>query len=438
MKTTFQRFLWASCIAIIGLAGCDTQENTIYTPDNLKSDADPKVATIESVEKPAFAGIDVLTITGSNFSTDLSKTVVYFTFYLPDVDEAGNIKLSGGKPVRGKVKDTIRGTILEATATQLKVRPPARPAFDPADPKTRPVDDADVRVTVLGAENFSTAVKVDLPPSFEPISVINQKLEDIYALTTDKDNNAYMFIISDNAPAGFFKVTPAGVRSTFVPASAIGTLLWSDLYYNATESYLYGVRNQRAVFRFKQSGTQETYAVIANTSVKLATITTDGKGNLWTGGNNTAIYRIAPDKTVKEYAFTADIRAIRTTATHLYAVAKQGTTWGIWRFPINATNDLGAAEQWVTFPNFGTTDEAYSLALATNGDLLVGTNRDPDPILVVKSDKTISALYPTIFTGAVRGLAWVADPTLLVGQGILGTYKANLLKVNTRRNGVRL
>lgn len=443
MKTPFSFLrlpLLAGTIAFAGLVGCDTAPNSAYTPDNLVSDADPKVATIESVEKPAFAGIDILTLKGENFSTNLSKTFVYFTFYLPDVDDAGNIKLgTNGKPLRGKVKDTVAGTILEATTTQLKVRPPARPTFDPAQLSTRPVDDVDVRVTVLGAENFSSTIKMDLPPSFEPVPIVNQKLEDIYALTTDTANNAYVFLLSDSAPAGFFKVTPQGVRTTYATAASIGTLIWSDLAYTTADSYLYGVRNQRAIFRFKQSGSQETYFAVptALESSKLATLTFDAKGNLWTAGNNLYMYRIAPDKTSKEFAFAADVRALRIANNYLYALAKKDGKWGIWRFAIDTSSNLGAAEQYIAFSDFGAADEALSLAIATNGDMFVGTNRNPDPILLVTAAKAVSPLYTGIFSGVVRGMSWRDNPNLLVGQGATSAVKANLLSVNTRHDGVR-
>lgn len=440
MKTIKLLFLFGALL----IAGCDFNgDNSLFNDDNLTSDPDPTVTSITPSVNPPFAGIDELTIVGTNFSTEATRNLVYVTFYLPAVNDAGAIQYgTDGKALRGKVRDAVKATVISASATQLRVKTPARPSFDVADPKTRPLENVDVRVAVLGAENFSTTKALDLLPVYEPFpkTTFDAKTEEPYGMTRDAQNNFFISLFKAGSSDGVWKVTPTGERTQFLTPANVQNFKLDDLAYKDAEAYLYGVRGLRAIFRFKQNGAQETFVAIptTNETAKLVTLVFDSKGILWTGGNNKYIYRVLADKTVKSYAFEADVRALRAANGYLYVLAKRTGVWGVWRFAINATtNDLGT-EETVGTMELGA-NEAFSMALATNGDVIVGTNRTPDPIMVISGGQT-STLYAGILTGMVRSMVWGANPTLYVGQGTLPTGTSSaispaLYTLNTRRSG---
>lgn len=423
-------------------AGCDFNgDNSLFNEENLGSDPDPTVTSITSVESPPFAGIDVISIKGSNFSSDPTKNMVYVTFYLPAVDAAGNIISTGGKPDRGKVRDAIRATVLTASATELTIRAPIRPTFDPKDPKTRPLEEVDIRVATLGAENFSATSKVLIAPSFEPVNTFDAKTEEPFGMTNDKANNIYVSLFVSGSAAGVFTYAPDGTRSQFLTAANVQSQKFDDMQYRDDEGYLYAVRGLRAVFRFKKNSNQETHVAIPTTleSARLVTLDFDANNNLWVGGNNANLYRVKPDKTTKNYAFVGDVRSIRVSGTNLFVLAKKDNQFSVFRFPIDGNSDLGTPVK-VTDLNLGT-NEAFAIDLAKNGDIFVATNRNPDPLLLI-SNGQVSTLYPGTFIGMARSFAWGADPILYVGQGVLplGTstsIAANFLMMNTRKQGVR-
>ncbi len=441
MKHIQRNFYFFAIWALLW-AGCDfSGDNSLFNEDNLTSDADPVVTSITSAEAPPFAGIDVLTIKGSNFSADPAKNMVYVTFYLPAVDAAGNIVTTSGKPDRGKVRDAIRATVLTASATQLTIQAPLRPTFDAKDPKTRPLEEVDIRVATLGAENFSAVTKMILAPSFEPVTTFDTKTDEPFGMTNDKNNNIYVSLFVSGSAAGVFTYAPDGTRTPFLTAANVQSQKFDDMQYRDDEAYLYAVRGLRAVFRFKKNSNQETYVAIPTTleSARLVTLDFDGNNNLWLGGNNANLYRIKPDKTTKNYAFVADVRSVRVSGSNLFVLAKKDNQFSIFRFPIDANSDLGTPVK-VADLNLGT-NEAFAIDLAKNGDIFVATNRNPDPLMIV-SNGQVSTLYPGAFVGMARSFAWGADPILYVGQGVLplGTatsIAANFLMLNTRREGVR-
>jgi len=50
---------------------------------------------------------------------------------------------------------------------------------------------------------------------------------------------------------------------------------------------------------------------------------------------------------------------------------------------------------------------AFAITFAADGDLIIGTDRDPDPLIVVHPDKNSEVLYPGIIkAGKVIYLYW--------------------------------
>ena len=258
------------------IAGCDTTAPSLYDPDRT-SGPDPKIDSITPTDF-ALAGVDTVTIDGANFSITPSDNLVYF--------------------------NDARGDIAEASATRLVVAAPNTPGAD-----------IEVRVAVLGAENYSNGVAYRLEAAAEPFGNITG-FEEPFSITSDAAGNLYVSLNSDGRSVGVLRMAPDGARSPFVET----TFIWTDMAYG-DDNLLYTVRTVRAVFRFAEGGRQEVWGVIPDNSAKLSTIAFDEEGNLWAGGNNDNVYRIAPDKSIETFPFEANVRDLAVFDGHLYAAA---------------------------------------------------------------------------------------------------------------------
>lgn len=382
--------------------GCDLfgggEGESIYDPDR-QSLPDPSITDV-SPSGSALAGIDVLTITGQNFSTTPGNNYVYF--------------------------GTVRGTVIEATATMLRVLPPNTPGTG-----------IPIRISVLGAENYSNTFAYELVNAAESVGTIARS-EEVFGIASDGAGGALLSVFNEGASDDVQYLAPDGTRSVYFAT----TFPWSGLAVN-TDGVLYGVRGIRAVFALPEGGTQATFGV-APTGFAFNAITSDDAGNLWVGGDHTsgaasrAIYRIAPDRSLTEFPFPARVRDLIVSDGFLWAVGRDpdGSS-KVWRFPLSG-GTLGTPEVVVTvFPN--ETGTAYALATAADGTLFIGTNAN-DPVLVWDGS-ALSPLYPGILTAPVTGLAWGEGSILYAVRGRTFdpggelAVQAAVIAIETRRPG---
>ena len=385
-------------VLLLVLAGCDTEGTSLYDPDRPVL-PDPVVQDV-SPTGSALAGIDVLTITGQNFSATLEQNLVYF--------------------------GSVRGTMLEATPTMLRVVAPNTPG-----------DDVSVRVAVIGAENYSNAVSYDLINAAAPIGGIAQS-EEVFGIAPDGAGGAFVSVFREGSSAGIQRLAPDGSRSLYFDT----TFPWSGLAFN-TDGVLYGVRGARAIFALPEGGSQQVFAVAPN-GFTFNAITTDADGNVWVGGDNTggpgarAIYKIDPAGELTAFPFEARVRDMIVYDGFLWAVGRAASGAAkVWRFPLSG-GALGAAEEVVTvFQN--ETNTAFALAASADGALFIGTDA-ADPLLVYENG-ALSPLYPGILTAPATGLAWGEGSGLylvrgrVVGPGGDVVVLPNLIRVETRRTG---
>ncbi|MDX1741835.1 MAG: IPT/TIG domain-containing protein, partial [Rhodothermales bacterium] len=270
--------LLVATLSTIAFPGCDTEaSDDLWDPDAPVGEA----PVIESIDSPAItlAGVDILTINGQNFSTDVASNVVFF--------------------------DAVRVPVLEATATQIRVRAPNTP-------KTG----VQIRVAVIGgdAESFSNVVSLDLLPATEEFGDTLPS-EQPYAMATDADGNLFVSIFQGGVSVGIRRITPEGEASQYYTS----TFRWDGLDFGP-DGALYGARGVRALFRFPpEGGTQATWAVEGNTSVVFSDLDFDNLGNVWAVGDNDNIYRVAADKAITAFPFSGDIRAVKVAGSDLFA-----------------------------------------------------------------------------------------------------------------------
>ncbi len=376
--------LWLAVVGLAFVAGCDTgPASSLYDPEQ-EGAPDPIIASVYP-EGVALAGVDIVTIVGENFSGTPGDNLVYF--------------------------GETRGELLEASPTTLRVRPPNTP---------RP--ELELRVAVVGAENFSNSVQYRLEAAAEEFGKI-AAFEEPFAITSDGEGNLYVSLFSDGRSVGVVRMAPDGTRSTYVES----TFKWDALKFGP-DGALYTARGVRAVFRFTEGSSQETWAVIQDTAVRIRALAFDGQGNLWAGGPNSSLFRIAPDKSIRQFAFEPDVSDLVVAGNTLYAAASDEGRSQVYRIALLPSGDPGTSE--VLYDASGA--RLHALAVAATGEIIVGTDA-ANPLYVVQTDGSADVLYPGILAPAAVSFAWGSGTTLFMTRGKTESTTPNLFKVNVRR-----
>jgi hypothetical protein len=358
-------FLFAA-LGLVFLSSCtNTVNNSLYDP-NSTFRLQPGITSI-SPTGSAVAGIDTVIIQGTNFSSVLAENSVFF--------------------------NSSPATVLAATTTQLTLKAPLVPS-----------DSIGVRVVVQGSIPFSNTAQYRLKAA---VAIFGGLLanDTSTSLATDANGNLYYAFLSHAIEAGVSKVTPAGVRSSYAPATP-GVAQWTGLKMGPS-GYLYAARNFRAIYRFAPGGGASAALWLAFPSgTSIADIDFDLNGNCWGGGNNSNIYRIDQSKVITTFPFVGNVRSVRVYNGYLYFAAKTDVGEKIWRAPISASG-LGTPELYFDFAALYPTNVALAITFSSDGVMYVGTD-NPDGLLVVNSNKTYSAPYGVYKASFGTGLGYFA------------------------------
>ncbi len=381
--------------AILGQLFISCQNNpsspSLYDP-NYTGGPTPTLATI-TPQSSALAGVTKMTITGTNFSTAPGENYVFF--------------------------DAVTATVTQATATQLNFIPP-----------NLVKDSIKVKVAVLRAPEFSNTILYKLDAAVAEFGNL-AAIEEPYGIACDSSGNLYVSMTSNSAGIGIKKYTPAGVRSDYAPAS--GVTLWSSLKVGSG-GLLYAARTQRALFTIAQNSASVLWVQIAGSS--LYDFDFDKQGNIWAVGNNSFVYRVAADKTVKTFPFVANLRSVRVYNDYLYVGGKVDSTEGVWRFPINSTGDLGTVAKYFdlsALPGYGYNGPGvYPITFNKDGDMYLGSDGN-DGILLVHPNGSAEPFYPGLFKPQTLFFAWGTGSTLYATRS--GTVASHtILKINTQKS----
>ncbi|MEX0737453.1 MAG: IPT/TIG domain-containing protein, partial [Bacteroidota bacterium] len=261
------------------LIGCENEKTgSLYDPNYTSPRPDPTITSI-APSGGAYAAVDTLVITGTNFSATLGENTVYF----------------GGSPA----------SLLSASTTQLRLLSPLTTGSG-----------IEIKAGVTGASLFSNAVKYDLTAAVVAYGNLGPT-ETSGALTRDASGNLIASIKPEGANSRIYKFTPEGARSQYAPETG-GTPQWNSLRFGPG-GYLYAARGVRAVYRFAPGGGSAAALWVAFPIGVFATdIDFDQNNQLWVGGNNSNLYLIRPDATTKAFPFSGNVRAVRVFDGYLY------------------------------------------------------------------------------------------------------------------------
>ncbi len=376
------------------VAGCEDEPTPSLFDPNYVSRPAPVITTVTPPD--TFAGIGVVTINGQNFSSNKEENLVYF--------------------------DAALGTVLEASATLLKVRAP-----------NLPKDNINLKIAVLHADKFSNIISYRLLEAVSEFKLLD-KAESPWAVTFDAQGNAYVSFVNNNvaSQSGVAKFTPDGTRSSFSPKPTGTPTRYTSLKVGPG-GFLYGLTLERRIIQIPAAGGSPTnWVVLPTTTTRLYDMDFDREGNLWLGGNNPEIYRVKQDKSVRNFPFVANVRSVRVFSDHLYLAGNRDGAEKVWRFPIVSADQLGPEEEYFNFSAspFGAGGASvFAITFAADGDMYIGTDA-PEGVVVVHPNKTAEALYPGLFQPKTLSFGWDNSTFLYAIREASGGSTQALLKIN--------
>ncbi len=360
-------FLLFAALGLLLLNSCkETNPGSLYDPNTTYKPA-PTITSITPAGS-VYAGMDTIIIQGTNYSSVLAENSVFF--------------------------NASSAALLGATPTQISILAPLVT-----------IDSIGVRVVVAGSLQFSNTYQYKLSAGVAAFGGLLPN-DTSTALATDANGNIYMAYLSHAIEAGVSKFTPAGVRSTYAPATS-GVSQWTGLKMGPG-GYLYAARNFRALYRFSPGGGSSGALWLAfPIGTAIADIDFDQAGNAWGVGNNSNIYNVQSSKTITTSPFVGNVHSVRVYNGYLYFAAKTDVGEKIWRAPIQSTS-LGTPEIYFDFAAAYPANVPLSITFSSDGTLYIGTD-SPDGLVVVSPSKTYTApfkAYKATFGTGLGVLAW--------------------------------
>lgn len=355
MKNLYKLLILIAALGMSILYSCSEETApSLYDPGKYQFKEDP---VINDIDPPgsALAGVTTLTITGQNFSDIPGETNVYF--------------------------NGVRGQILNVTTNQIQVKPPVVVA-----------DTVLVKVKVAGAINLSNTLIYKLTAAVEEVYKFDPNNGEIpWAVTFDNLRNMVVSV----ADHGVWKfIGESNPDKSYIPKGAEKN--WNTLR-QFSNGDIYASKNLRGIWKLVEGIQPPNVPWVATPSgTVLIDFDFDKDTNLWAVGSNNFIFRIKQDKTIKEYPFQAQLRAVRVYNDHLYVAGLKSSVEGIWKIPIDSNGDLGTEELYFSMTDNFPGVKTNAITFSEDGDLFLGTDRSTDPVIIVKPDKSYQTLYPGV------------------------------------------
>ena len=388
-------YLNITFLAVFLVTGCNEDPNPGLDDLISPPTTPPSISTIEP-SSGGLAGITVLTINGSNFSSDQSKNAVFF--------------------------NGVKGEVLSATSTQLKVRPPNVIS-----------DSVQVKVSVFKVEDFSNIVFYKLAPAVVEIFNFDPANSGTpYGITVDANENVYTSVARQIDP-GIYKVDPQGTLSRWAPKGA------ESFFHSLTmgpSSTIYATRRVRGIIQVLENTTPATYvSYAAGVGGAAADTDFDQDLNLWAGANGNII-SVTPAKVVQGFPFDGNINAIKIFNGAIYAVAASNGQQILWKVPIISADNIGTPEVYFNFTSeVDSVIKLNDISIAADGDIYIGTDAKEDPIYVIHPDKSFEKLYPGIIKSTVNSLCWGTGNYLYMTRNLSNDFTQTIIRIDMEKPG---
>lgn len=342
-------------VLVLLLSGCNEKNNVepLYNP-TFSNILAPVITSVSPADS-AFAGVDELTITGSNFAVSADSMSVYF--------------------------NNVKATILSLEANKVVVKAP-----------NLVKDTINIKISKFNTDKLSNFFQYKLISA--TIVFKEFKFNDTpYSLTYDKLGNAYVSYTVDTLSTGVKKIAPDGTVTDFAPKGT--EISWSSLKLGQSGD-LYAAKNNRGIWKIPQGSTpppNSPWVGPSNGLVEnIADFDFDQNGNIWAGGPINSIYRITQNKNVKAFSFKASVRSVRVFNNYLYVAGLKDETESVWRFQIVNSDSLLAGELYYNFKAAYPVGTIRGITFSADGDLYIGTD-GVEMIVKVRTDKSSQVLF---------------------------------------------
>ncbi len=391
LKDLVKIFLLFS-VFLFSFWGCENDyPDSIYNPDETFK---PNPIINSVLPDVAFAGVDTLDITGTNFSADASEIEVFFN------GEKGEVVSSTTNLVRVIPANIIGDSI------KIQIRVTGAIAFAEYDSyKLEPIM---IEYGVFDHFDDAYGLAVDLDENVY-VSLFGNKL--IQQITTDLERNDYATILRDKTSQ--MKMGPDG--------------------------YVYYLFGLKFMLRILPDGSKdELFAILPGSAYDLDF---DENLSIYSGGSGNAIYKTTLDKditTVKEYP-DVFVHAVRVYDGYLYVAGTYSgddashVVEGVWRNQIvDGAETLGETELVLDFGSIFVGKQILSMGISEDGNIYLGTNAD-EGIYVIKNDGSFGALYPGVLGPDIYAFTWGNEDFIYVTRKSDIDDNNRILRINMRK-----
>jgi hypothetical protein len=396
-----------SLLVIVALlSACKKDPPASLFDPNYVSGLQPTISSLVPADS-GLSGVTVVTITGTNFSGVKENNIVYF--------------------------NSKQAAVLQASATQLVVHAPDVPK-----------DTVWVKVAVFGSELFSEQVRYKLIPAVLAVGAIPNAVEEPIGIDCDSSGNVYVSMVSGGGGGlGVKKLSPTNKRDSlgrtdYSPPFNTTINRWTAMKVGPG-GFIYTAANRNAIFRIPAGGgASAPWASVAGAGLtSVFDLDFDQQGNIWAGGDNTALVRVKPDRSALAFPFLGDVRSVRVYNNYLYVATKNDSVWNIWRMRIFSSDSLGARENYFAFSGrYGVNGPgAYAITFSTDGDMFVGTDSLAGTIVLVHPDKSSEPFYPGLLGGRVSAFAYGKSTELYFSSTGSSDANKKVIRVFTQKQG---
>jgi len=263
-----------------------------------------------------------------------------------------------------------------------------------------------VKMTVLQSDKFSNIYQYKLLTAWEEYYPFDPIAEKAYGIIIDNSGNLLVNLFD----IGIWKITPAKQKSLFIPKG--NTQKWDNFRFGPANE-LYGARSARGIWKLAENVAPAS-PWAAPSAGTIVALDFDNQQNIWALNASNNLFKIKQDKTITSFPFTGVLRAVRIFDNALFVGATKDNIEGVWKIPILTGGSLGTEELYFDITNVKLGAKVTAIAFAADGDMLIGTDKGPNPILVVKPDKSSKELYPgVIVANSVVSMYWPSTGTSL-------------------------
>jgi len=373
------KYLSVTLVLMLFFLSCqDNSTNYGWPPDYSKEKPQPVITSIQldpqtiDADSVSFAGVGIIYINGQNFSPVLTDNRISF----------------GGLP----------GTVLEASATRLKVRIANIVG-----------DSIRVKLSVAGALGFAEYQGHDyVYPFREKRAAMNYATIDQYTdasgLAVDADDNVYVLTTAKK----ILKLTDPDSDAV---EYGTATFIVTPCMRIGPDSMLYLTRGTTSIYRTPSGGGKALR--FASAGSKVSYFDFDQNLNLFAGGKGGAIEVVHQDKsklTVADYT-NYIITSLRVFDGYVYVAAEYTgddntvVQQGIWKHQIQDNlGNVGAAELVIDWGAMVGADgpKILSFTFDADGEMYIGQDKENAIYLLNKGEY----FYPQILSTPATQITW--------------------------------